>query len=143
MSELTLSQAVQLIGKSKSTLSRAIKSGRLSATRNADGTFSINPAELLRAFPHETPRYEPKQGSEPLHATVVASAEQAEISALRDELAKAKQRAAVAEAQAEERVRALEASDRTVAHLRSLLPPATPQHPAPAPSRSWWRRLVG
>lgn len=143
MSELTLSEAVQMIGKSKSTLSRAIKSGRLSATRNADGTFSIDPAELLRAFPRATPQYEPKRVSEPLHATSVAKTEQTEISALRDNLAKAEQRAAVAEAQAEERARALEASDRTVAHLRSLLPPATPQHPVLAPSRSWWRRLIG
>ncbi|WP_157001816.1 hypothetical protein [Paracoccus sp. S4493] len=48
---LTLSQAAKALGKSKSTLNRAIKTGRLSATRNEDGTFSINPAELYRAFP--------------------------------------------------------------------------------------------
>lgn len=51
MMGLTLSQAAKTLGKSKSTLNRAIKTGRLSATRNEDGTFSINPAELYRAFP--------------------------------------------------------------------------------------------
>lgn len=51
MAELTLSQAAKALGKSKSTLNRAIKTGRLSATRNDDGTFSINPAELYRVFP--------------------------------------------------------------------------------------------
>ena len=51
MTGLTLSQAAKALGKSKSTLNRAIKTGRLSATRNEDGTFSINPAELYRAFP--------------------------------------------------------------------------------------------
>lgn len=51
MADLTLSQAAKALGKSKSTLNRAIKTGRLSATRNEDGTFSINPAELYRAFP--------------------------------------------------------------------------------------------
>lgn len=51
MTDLTLSQAAKALGKSKSTLNRAIKTGRLSATRNEDGTFSINPAELYRAFP--------------------------------------------------------------------------------------------
>lgn len=48
---LTLSQAAKTLNKSKSTLNRAIKDGRLSAIRNEDGTFSIDPAELYRAFP--------------------------------------------------------------------------------------------
>lgn len=51
MTGLTLSQAAKALGKSKSTINRAIKTGRLSATRNEDGTFSIVPAELYRAFP--------------------------------------------------------------------------------------------
>lgn len=54
MSFLTLSQAAKSISKSKSTLNRAIKSGRLSAIRNEDGTFSIDPSELARAFPQNT-----------------------------------------------------------------------------------------
>lgn len=59
MSFLTLSQAARAISKSKSTLNRAIKSGRLSAVRNEDGTFSIDPSELARAFPQNTPKREP------------------------------------------------------------------------------------
>lgn len=51
MPGLTLSQAAKALGKSKSTLNRAIKTGRLTATRNEDGTFSIDPSELYRAFP--------------------------------------------------------------------------------------------
>lgn len=51
MPALTLSQAARALGKSKSTLNRAIKNGRLTATRNDDGTFSIDPSELYRAFP--------------------------------------------------------------------------------------------
>jgi len=140
MAELTLSQAVQLIGKSKSTLSRAIKNGRLSARRNGDGTFSIDPAELLRAFPNETPRHSLEQRSEPFHATGVAGLEQAEINALRDELAKAEQRAAVAEAQAEERARALDAAERNLADLRRMLPGPTAPGTA-KPSSPFWRRL--
>lgn len=56
MPELTLSQAAKLTGKSKSTINRAIKSGKLSATRHDDGSYSIDPAELSRVFnmePHE------------------------------------------------------------------------------------------
>lgn len=47
---LTLRQAANLTGKSKSTLTRAIKAGRLSASRNAEGTYAIDPAELARAY---------------------------------------------------------------------------------------------
>ena len=56
MPELSLSQAAKLTGKSKSTINRAIKAGKLSATRHDDGSYSIDPAELSRAFgwePHE------------------------------------------------------------------------------------------
>ena len=50
MPKLSLSQAAKLSGKSKSTINRAIKTGKLSATRHEDGTYSIDPAELARAF---------------------------------------------------------------------------------------------
>ena len=59
MSLLTLSQAAKAISQSKSTLNRAIKSGRLSAVRNEDGTFSIDPSELARAFPQNAPERAP------------------------------------------------------------------------------------
>lgn len=48
---LTLRQAAELTGKSKSTLTRAIKSGRLSASRDGEGRYAIDPAELARTYP--------------------------------------------------------------------------------------------
>lgn len=50
MPELSLSQAAKLTDKSKSTINRAIKTGKLSAIRHEDGSYSIDPAELSRAF---------------------------------------------------------------------------------------------
>lgn len=50
MVELSLSQAAKLTGKSKSTINRAIKSGKISATRHDDGSYSIDPSELTRVF---------------------------------------------------------------------------------------------
>ena len=47
----SLAQAAKAAGKSKPTLLRAIRAGRLSATRHDDGTYAIDPAELMRAFP--------------------------------------------------------------------------------------------
>jgi len=47
---LTLGQAARVARKSKTTLARAIKSGRLSATRRDDGSYQIDPAELSRVY---------------------------------------------------------------------------------------------
>lgn len=48
--ELSLIKAAEAVGKSKSTISRAIKSGKLSARRNDDGSYSIDASELSRVF---------------------------------------------------------------------------------------------
>lgn len=45
---LTLGQAAKEIGVSKPTLSKAISTGKLSATRREDQSFAIDPAELMR-----------------------------------------------------------------------------------------------
>lgn len=46
----TLGTAAKATGVSKPTLCRAIKSGKLSANRNEDGSYSIDPAELFRVY---------------------------------------------------------------------------------------------
>ena len=51
MAGLSLREAAQQAGTSKSTILRAIQSGRLSATRTDDGGYSIDPAELCRVYP--------------------------------------------------------------------------------------------
>lgn len=78
------------------------------------------------------------------HAQAAADAAdlQGQIDALRDDLAAARQAAAVADAErraavalADERARALEAAERNLADLRRMLPaPAGPVSPRP-----WWR----
>jgi hypothetical protein len=47
----TLGDAAKATGKSKATISKAIKSGRISATKDETGTFQIDPAELHRVYP--------------------------------------------------------------------------------------------
>src|SRR3954452_4421366 len=51
MSSFSLRQAAQQAKTSKSTILRAIQSGRLSATRTEDGGYAIEPAELFRVYP--------------------------------------------------------------------------------------------
>ena len=47
----TLGEAAKAVGKSKATLSKAVKSGRLSAIKKEDGSFSIEAVELHRVYP--------------------------------------------------------------------------------------------
>lgn len=60
---LTLRQAAELSGASRSTIHRALKSGKLSGGRLEDGAWDIDPSELARVFPWDT--------SEPVHKDVL------------------------------------------------------------------------
>ena len=61
MAGLSLREAAQQAKTSKSTILRAIQSGRMSAARTDDGGYSIDPAELCRVYP---PRPEPDQSAD-------------------------------------------------------------------------------
>jgi hypothetical protein len=47
----SLAQAAKASGKSKPTIMRAIKAGKVSAMRRDDGSYQIDPAELHRVYP--------------------------------------------------------------------------------------------
>jgi hypothetical protein len=47
----TLQQAADATDKSKSTIQRAIKSGKISAGEDVHGNYQIDPAELHRVYP--------------------------------------------------------------------------------------------
>ena len=63
--QLSLSAAAKEVNRSKSTLSRAIKEGRLSATRCEDGSYQIDPAELYRVFPAPVPQPTTSNAAQP------------------------------------------------------------------------------
>ena len=54
---LSLKDAAETVGMTKPALFKAIKSGRLSATRDDKGQYQIDPAELFRVYP--PPKTEP------------------------------------------------------------------------------------
>lgn len=56
---LTLGQAARQTGVSKPTLSKAISTGKLSATRREDGSFAIDQAELQRYHEANKHRFHP------------------------------------------------------------------------------------
>jgi hypothetical protein len=51
MATLTMGQAAKETGVSKATLSKALKSGRLSYVAKTTAGYEIDPAELFRVFP--------------------------------------------------------------------------------------------
>src|SRR5215204_7314997 len=54
---VTLGNAAKQLGVSKPTLSKAISRGHLSATRREDGSFAIDPAELVRWWENARHRF--------------------------------------------------------------------------------------
>ncbi len=145
MAKLTLAQAAALVGKSKSTLSRSIKAGKLSAVRGSDGTFTVDHSELIRVYPDAvrvdvTRSNATALDADATHSDAAASAADLQsLDALQAALADAEHRAAIAEAVAEERARALEAAERNISDLRRLLPPSSSRGHSLPLSRPWWR----
>jgi hypothetical protein len=135
MTMLSLGEASRLVGVSKSTLSRAIKAGRMSAAaRQDDGSYQLDPAEVLRCFPPPTGD-DRNGGATPdltQHATTDATA-----------VIEAQHRAALAEAR--------------LADLKNMLTDMTAQRDAwqsqaqatqrmltdASARRPWWKRLAG
>lgn len=68
---LSLGQAARLAGRGKTTLTRAIQAGRLSATRHENGAYEIDLAELARVYElhHETPETVSRDRHAVHHAT--------------------------------------------------------------------------
>jgi len=63
----TLGEAAKATGKSKATISKAIKSGRISAKKDETGTFNIDPSELHRVYP---PTVSTERNKTPVNASV-------------------------------------------------------------------------
>jgi len=51
---LTLGEAAKVSSVTKSAISKAIKNGRMSAVKDEQGRYQIDPAELYRVFPVNT-----------------------------------------------------------------------------------------
>ena len=140
---LSLGQAARLTGKSKTTITRAIKSGRISAIRRSDGSYEIDPAELARVYEVriETPVTVSATGDAVLRATgqdahgvTLATPREHELGT----------RLAVAEAELrglKDMVAELRAARDQWQDQASRL--AITDQRDQAEPRSWWRRFAG
>lgn len=101
MTILGISAAARAAGVNRSTLQRAIKNGRLSATIDAAGERGIDLAELLRVFGplRQMPQEDPAASPQP--AALIAAVDAAGVELLKEQLQQAQER----EQQAHERER--------------------------------------
>ncbi len=81
----TLGTAAKTTGKSKTTISNAIKKGKISAKRNAHGAYEIDPAELHRVYPLTGQEDSNSGQNETPEKNTVNSALQVEVEILKQE----------------------------------------------------------
>ncbi len=147
--EMSLSAAARASGLSKSTLSRAIKSGRLSARRAEGGSgWIVDAAELFRAYPtaaarpdapHDEATPAPWRATQPPDA----SHDEARSALALLEQALAYERAAL-EREREVTADLRQRLDRSDERVRALLGQAAPTpSPVPTPTRGLLARLLG
>ena len=124
----SLGEAAKAVGKAKSTVLRAIKSGRMSAFKGNDGAYRIDPAELHRVF--DAPVAHPTQSNEEKPQT--------------ERLEHLKKRLEVFE---RERERERDQMQATIEDLRARLDRSEDRITAllsdrriPEPRRRWWHR---
>ncbi|HRC44503.1 MAG TPA: hypothetical protein PLT27_10645 [Nitrospira sp.] len=126
MTYLSLGEAAKAAGVAKGTISKALKSGKLSYADKTPAGYKIDPAELFRAFPRKQPETVEIERLETPKETV-------ETAVLRAQLEAAERRAATAEADRD--------AWREQAQRLALTDQSTTSEPNP--QRGLWSRLLG
>lgn len=142
----TLGEAAKVVGFSKPTLSRAIKSGKLSAKRLDDGSFSIDPSELMRwkdANGHRNASVKRLATQAETHKTPSeASVLQAEVERLRAQFLAVERERDFLEQRIEDLRERAARAERKEDQLYALLVDLRPKAPE-APRKGFWHRLLG
>jgi len=130
---LTLGAAARHTGRSKSAISRAIASGKLSAVRSGrpKGGWEIDPAELMRVYPRDSSG---NRETGPNATPGETTAELVALGRLLDE-----REATIRDLRA--RLDASEAERRCAQERLTAL--ITVERPPAQTSRRWWKRLLG
>lgn len=98
----SLSEAAKATGKNKTTIQRAIKSGKISASKGDIGSYEIDPAELHRIFPPSAAQRDaqPQQSNDTQqYKSAPINSDLARVLELEKELAVARERTHGLEAQ--------------------------------------------
>lgn len=128
--KLTAGQAAKAVGVSTATITRAIKRGRISAAKDEDGAWQIEPAELHRTFPPVAPQADTQ-------SEVQRDVTPPQEGEMRVELARMEERLRAAEERREAAERDRDAWRMQAERLTMALP--APAATAPPPKRRrWW-----
>jgi len=142
----TLGEAAKVAGFSKPTISRAIKSGKLSAKRLDDGSYSIDPAELERWKDSNGHRNAKVKGNETHYVTRETPMENsdllAEVEALREQIKVATLEKGFLEQRVDDLTERAERAERKEDQLHALLKDMR-SNTAEAPRKGLWVRLTG
>jgi hypothetical protein len=133
----TLGQAAKAAGKSKPIIQRAIKNGTISASKTADGSYEIDPAELHRVFP---PLPHASNADQDLKRSVLPSDTnvlQREVELLRERLADKDSTISDLRTRLDQSERERREKD---VRLTALL--TDQREPTPKRRRWWWDKLV-
>ena len=125
--KLSIREAVKHFDVSRPTLQKALKSGKISGVQDGQGTWTIDPSEMARVYQPRQDEVVKDGGQEHENLSTRNTPLHGQVETLKELLADAEKRAAVAEALAEERGKHIE-------DLRRMLP-------APEASQSrrrWW-----
>jgi hypothetical protein len=128
----TAGQAAKAAGVSTATISRALKTGKISGVKGASGSFQIDPAELHRQFP---PVAEKDSASLTMQNTAIPMQDRG-LERLVDSL----------QEQIQDLRNQRDKWQEEAAHLRRLLPAPATDSPASGqgkPARGFWARLTG
>ena len=140
----TLGEAAKAVGKSKPTIQRAIKAGKIAAEKKADGSYSIEPSELHRVYPLKQSTSDTEPHLKQSVMDISNSGLQAEIDALRRELEQTRterdRERDLMEQQIEIYRDRLERADKDKDQLTALL---AEQPAKKAPRKSFWARVSG
>lgn len=140
--QYTAGQAAQATGKNIATVTRAIKSGKISAQKDASGAWRIDASELHRMFPiNAQDLRKPQMQSD---ARPLQGKSKSQTTALEQELAALRERVASQSELLEERANQIsdlkEDRDRWRQQATSLLSDLRPQPILHQKNKSpWWR----
>ena len=151
MTKFSLGQAAKLVGVGKTTLTRNIKSGRLSAERRFDGSYLIEASELARVYELSPETVATGRKTDPVvHTATPAESAPAPDDTLAVRLARLEGELAGLKAvldevkSGREELRADRDQWRAQAERLALARPSAGDLAAEPPAnRSWWRRLAG
>ena len=132
--KLSANEAAKRTGKSVPTITRAIKSGKISAEKTGNGGYLIEPSELFRAFPAST---EPNDETPPMLDSETHKRYPHETLSLQEKVSSLE--AALADAKAERD----EWRDQAKRLAMALPAPETVESEKAGQKQGFWKRLFG